>query len=259
MTRASEPAPPPSGGASTSRLVVGLQPVREALRAHGASVSEVWVVEPASPRLNALVRFAQARGVARLTRVSRAALDRRTRGARHQGVLALAPPLALKTIDALDLTTGGPVVVLDGITDPHNFGAVVRSAVALGAAAVVFGENKAAPLSPATFRASAGAIEHANLVRVASLRDAIDHLSAQGLLTLALDAAADTELPDIDLAGPCAVVVGAEDTGVSRGVRRACARRARLPMAPGLDSLNASVAAALALYEVQRQRRGGVT
>jgi 23S rRNA (guanosine2251-2'-O)-methyltransferase len=238
------------------RIVVGLQPVREAIRARGNAVRRVAVERGAGPRIEALARFAEAVGI-ETTAVSRGELDRLSGGARHQGAVALAPPLRLTPLEDLSVD-GALVVVLDGITDPQNFGAVIRSAVALGATAVVWGEHHAAPLGPATGRASAGAVEHATLVCVRSLRAAVAELGERGLSTVALEAGAATPLPAVDLKAPCAIVIGAEDTGVSRGVRRLCAVRAALPMQPVIDSLNASVAAALALYEACRQRMTGL-
>lgn len=226
--------------------------MREAIRAHGGTIRRVAVERRGGPRLEALARFAEAAGIDTMS-VSRGELDRLSGGIRHQGAVALAPPLILTPLDDLTLDDA-LVVVLDGITDPQNFGAVIRSAVALGATAIVWGEHHAAPLGPATGRASAGAVEHATLVQVRSLRSAVADLVARGLTAVALDASAETTLPAVDLRAPCAVVVGAEDTGVSRGVRSLCTARAALPMRPTIDSLNASVAAALALYEASRQR-----
>lgn len=206
-----------------------------------------------TPRLEALARFAADAG-ANVQRVPRGELDRLAGGVAHQGVVAEAPDLVLHELRTVQLER--PLwLVLDGITDPRNFGAILRSAVALGAGAVIWGEHHAAPLTPSTFRASAGAVEHATLVQVRSLRGAVEELATMGITTVALDGNADDELPDLDLSVPLALVVGAEDTGVSRGVRKLCTKRARLPMTPVLDSLNASVAASLALYEAQRQRR----
>jgi 23S rRNA (guanosine2251-2'-O)-methyltransferase len=119
---------------------------------------------------------------------------------------------------------------------------------------VVFGENQAAPLTPTTFRASAGAVEHARLCRVPSLRGAVEELVARGVTVVSLEADAEASLAEVDLRGPAAVVIGAEDKGVGRAVRRSSSARARLPMSGKLDSLNASVAAAVALYEIRRQR-----
>ena len=206
-----------------------------------------------NPRLEALARFAATSGIT-VTQVPRKEIDKLSGGVLHQGALAFAPPLQLRSLQSLPITPASLVVVLDGITDPQNFGATIRSAVALECSAVVWGEHGAAPLTPATFRASAGAVEHATLCRVRSVRAAMADLARAGLKTVALDAGASITLAAVDLRGPVAIAVGAEDTGVSRGVRRQCADHARLPIAKGIDSLNASVAAALALYECRRQR-----
>jgi 23S rRNA (guanosine2251-2'-O)-methyltransferase len=200
-----------------------------------------------------LARFASDRG-AKVERVSRSRLDKLAKGTRHQGAAATAPELVVEGIDAVEVSDGTLLVVLDGITDPHNFGATLRCAVALGATGVVWGEHHAAPLTPATFRASAGAIEHARLHQVSSLRIALEDLSGRGVTTVALDANAPEPLSAVPLVGASAIVVGAEDAGVTRGVRRACGHRARLPMSGTIDSLNASVAAGIALYEAVRQR-----
>jgi 23S rRNA (guanosine2251-2'-O)-methyltransferase len=234
------------------RVVVGIQPVREAIRVHGTRVERVLVQRPASPRLEALARWAADQGVV-LERVARSDIDKWSGGVHHQGALALAPPLGLHDLETIDLDDDALVLLLDGITDPQNFGAILRSAVALGATAVVWGEHHAAPLSAATFRASAGAVEHARLCRVPSLRGAVEGLIARGVEVVALELGA-APLDAIDLCRPVAIVVGAEDEGVGRSVRKACSARGGLRTSTQFDALNASVAAALALYEVRRQR-----
>lgn len=235
------------------RLVVGIQPVREAVRAHGSRLAEVVLEQGDHPQLAALGRFARDQG-AKVTLASRAELDRRAQGVRHQGALALAPDLELRALGDLPVDAGSLFLALDEIQDPQNFGAVVRSAVAFGASAILWPEHAAAPLSPATFRASAGAIEHAVLCRVASLPGALSELSARGVSVVGLDADAGADLAATDLSAPSALVVGSEGQGLRRGVRRACATMARLPMSGAIGSLNASVAAAIALYEARRQR-----
>ena len=120
--------------------------------------------------------------------------------------------------------------VLDGIEDPQNFGAIVRSAVALGASAVLWAEHASAPLSPATFRASAGAVEHAVLLRVASLPSALQQLAAQGIAAVGLEAHGEVEIAEVDLTAPTALVIGSEGKGLMKSVRRACTRIARLPI-----------------------------
>ncbi len=238
---------------SEARLVVGLQPVREAIRVHGPALERLWVSQRGGPRVQKLARFASDQGVV-VEAVAPAHIDKLTRGAQHQGVAALAPPLAVLDAEDLEAEPSTLLVVLDGVTDPHNFGAVVRAVVALGGTGIVFGEHHAAPLTPATFRASAGAVEHARLYRAASLRRTLATFATRGITTVALEAEAEVELSAVDLGRPVALVVGAEDKGVSRSVRRECASSARLPMAGPIASLNASVACALALYEAVRQR-----
>ena len=160
------------------RLVYGLQPVREAIRAHGNRVDWVLVQQDGGPKLDALARYAGDQGI-KVQRGPRGDLDRRAAGGRHQGALAGVPDLPLVGVETLPLHDprspgeASVLMALDGVMDPQNFGAVLRSAVALGAAAVIWPEHSSAPLSPATFRASAGAVEHATLCRVPSLPDAL--------------------------------------------------------------------------------------
>ncbi len=240
--------------AEPDRLIAGLQPVREAIRVHGSRLGRVLVDARPLPRLDALERFARDQRVAIVERRPRAELDRIAGGSSHQGVVAWAPPLALVTIEQLLDDPALAAIALDGVQDPQNFGAVIRSAVGVAGAAVVFGEHSAAPLTPATFRASAGAVEHARLCRARSLPGFLRDAAARGVCVVGLDAQADVALSDVDLSGPTVVVVGSEHTGIARGVRRACTTLARLVTTHGIDSLNASVAAAIALYELQKQR-----
>jgi 23S rRNA (guanosine2251-2'-O)-methyltransferase len=234
------------------RLICGLQPVREAIAAHGGKL-RVLLEESDAPKLAAVARFAKDRG-ADVSRVRRIELDRIARGVRHQGAVAFAPPLVLRSLEELEVAAPGLVVVLDSIEDPQNFGAVIRSAVAFGASAVIWPEHGAAPLTPTTFRASAGAIEHAQLCSVKSLPAALDTLRAKGLRIIGLDANADVAIDHEPLDGPLALVLGAEGVGLHKGVRKACDVLVRLPMHGPLGSLNVSAAAAIALYEAHRQR-----
>jgi 23S rRNA (guanosine2251-2'-O)-methyltransferase len=233
-----------------------LQPVREAIRAHGQKLERV-VVETAgrepSPQLEALARYAHDHG-ARVERLPRAELDRLARGVRHQGAIAFARELSIASLDDLPLGDGSLVVALDEVQDPQNFGAVIRSAVAMGATAVVWPEHRSAPLSAATFRASAGAVEHATLCRVTSLPVALDAMRDQGLTVVGLDMTGEMAIDRVDLARPVALVVGAEGKGLRKTVKRSCDALARLPMPGPIASLNASVAVAIALYEAVRQR-----
>lgn len=236
-----------------ARTIIGLQPVREAIRARAHEIQRVLVEAGESPTLKALARFARDQGI-EVETVPRAELDRATRGARHQGVLALASELSLVALEELSLGDDSLFVALDGLQDPQNFGAAIRSAVAFRAGAVIWPEHASAPLSPATFRASAGAIEHATLCRVPSLVSALTVFAEQGATTVGLDASAEASIDELDLKGPVVLVVGSEGKGLGRQVRKTCTKLAKLPMRGPIDSLNASVALAIALYEVVRQR-----
>jgi 23S rRNA (guanosine2251-2'-O)-methyltransferase len=236
------------------RQVFGIQPVREAIRAHGAKLTQVLVEDGDHPQLLAVARFARDHG-APVASVSRGELDRKAAGIRHQGVMALAPELRLLSLADLVVPPDALLLALDEIQDPQNFGAVVRSAVAFGAHAIVWPEHASAPLSASTFRASAGAIEHATLCRVPSLIAAIGELSSQGVRAIGLDAAGEVGRATRELTGASLLVIGSEGKGLKRSVRRACQETARLVMTGPIGSLNASVAAALTLYEATRQRR----
>jgi 23S rRNA (guanosine2251-2'-O)-methyltransferase len=236
------------------RLILGIQGAREAIAAQGSALRVlVETRREAAPQLEALARFAHDRG-AKVERVDRSLLDRLAKGERHQGVVVEAPPLRIVSLEDLVVAEGALVIALDELTDPHNFGAIVRSAVALGATGVVWPEDKSAPLSPAMARASAGAVEHARLCRVSSLPRALTELAEGGLAVIGLDASADQELSALDLSAPVCLVVGSEGKGLRHATKRACTGLAKLPMRGPIASLNASVAAAIALYEVVRQR-----
>jgi len=257
-----KPRPSPAHAAPEQavRLVLGIQPVREAIRAHGSRLERVLVERGPGDngRLDALARFASDQGVGEVTRVARRDLDRLSAGVHHQGAAAWAPELDLASAESVLASPNLLCVALDGIQDPQNFGAIVRSAVALGATAVVWPEHASAPLTPATFRASAGAIEHARLCRVPSLVRFIDDARAAGALTIGLTPDATSPLHEIDLRGPVVLVIGAEHEGIARAVRRRCNAFARLTIVGPVSSLNASVAAGIALHTalVQRMNSG---
>jgi 23S rRNA (guanosine2251-2'-O)-methyltransferase len=239
------------------RIIVGIQPVREAIRSLGPRIERLLVLHrPAapSPTLSALARFAQAQGVA-VHPADESTLRRLAREANHQGVIAIAPELELIDLETLIATRPTLLTVADRITDPHNFGAIIRSSVAFGADAVLWPEHANAPLTPATFRASAGAIEHARLCRVPSLGRALSQLRAAGLFTIALaEDPSAIALPSIDLTRPVAIVIGSEGEGIKRSLRNCCDAAGRIPTLARLPTLNASVSAGIALFEVRRQR-----
>lgn len=236
--------------ADFSRLVVGLQPVREAIRVYGAQLGEVLIDNRPLPRLEALVRYASDQNAPVIRRVRRGDLDRLAKGASHQGVACFAPALQLKSLSSVLPRDPLLILALDGIQDPQNFGAIVRSAVGIARAAILWPESSSAPLTPATFRASAGAIEHAELIRVPSLTGAIQSALEAGCDVIGLDASAPKTLRELELGSKVVLVMGSEHEGLSRGVRRACNHTAKLIHTQAIDSLNVSVAAGLALFQV---------
>jgi 23S rRNA (guanosine2251-2'-O)-methyltransferase len=250
--RALQPADAPA--LPEGRLVLGLQPVREAIRIHGSALTAVALDSRDSPRLEALQRFARDHGVSRIERWPRERLDRIGSGVSHQGAAAWAPALRLSDLEDLLADPNLIALALDKIQDPQNFGAVVRSAVGVAEAAVIWGEHAAAPLSTAMVRASAGAVEHARLCKVASLVNALAQAHESGVQVVGLDAQAPRALSEIDLKRPTVLVIGAEHSGLGGAVRRTCSELARLVPTRKIDSLNASVAAGMALYEVAIQR-----
>jgi 23S rRNA (guanosine2251-2'-O)-methyltransferase len=239
---------------NVGRLVVGLQAVREAICVHRSRVRRVAVEDRSAPKLEAVARLAHDQAVQEVVRVPRSELDRLSRGVSHQGAAAWVPPLVLLELTQVLDRPNFLVLALDEIQDPQNFGAVVRSAVGLGNTPVLWGEHSSAPLSLATFRASVGAIEHARLCRVKSLRQALADAQEQGAQVVGLDVRAASCLHEIDLTQPTVLVIGGEHQGMSGSLRKACTSLARLAGTTTIESLNASVAAGIALYEAAIQR-----
>lgn len=245
------------------RYVYGVNPVLEALRARADEVDRLFVTEGQLGTKAAAEILSRAResGV-RVERVTRERLASLADGGVHQGVVAELRGFEYAELqDILDAAeaSGRPalVVVLDGIQDPHNLGAIVRSAHALGAHGVVIGKDRAVPITGVVAKASAGAVEHCPIARVVNISRALEELKEAGLWTAAADPESKEPLWGARLDGPLAVVVGAEGAGVREGVLKHCDFRLGIPMAGQVGSLNASVSAAVLLYEVARQRGTG--
>ncbi len=233
--------------------------MRELLRA-GQPIDRLLVAERgASPVLDEIVRGAAAVGV-RAELVERAELDRLTDDLVHQGVVAVAPPLRMASVDELlarAATAAEPalLVALDGVTDPHNLGSIARTAEAVGAHGLLIPARRAAPVTPAAEKAAAGALAHLPVATVTNLARTLVQLHERGVWSLGLDGDAELLLGDSPLAAePCVLVVGAEGGGLSRLTRDRCDQLVRLPMRGHVGSLNASVAAGVALYELLRRR-----
>jgi 23S rRNA (guanosine2251-2'-O)-methyltransferase len=243
------------------RIIYGLNPVRELLRA-AAEVSELWLAEggtrgAAFAELERLARRADAK----VRTAPRAKLDRLAGTDRHQGVVAVVADFRYAELDDLLARAkegGRPplLVVLDGVEDPHNLGAIIRSAHALGAHGVVIPKDRAVGVTPAVAKASAGAVERCAVARVTNVAQCLEALKEAGVWSIALAPDGEKPLGDHDLRGPTALVLGSEGEGLRPLVRRTCDLAARIPMMGELDSLSVSASAAIALYEAARQRGG---
>jgi 23S rRNA (guanosine2251-2'-O)-methyltransferase len=233
--------------------VVGRIPVLECLRAGRRTIYALHVLRDAKG-LDGILRAAEQVPIAEH---SRNELDALSGGVVHQGVVLDTGPLPV--IDA-DVWLEDPVpedavvVILDGIVDPHNFGAIVRSASACGALAVIFSEDRSAPLSAATAKSAAGALEHIPIVRAGNLVRIIQKMKQAGYWVAALDAQGPQLLWEADLRGRTALVIGSEGKGLRRLVKQQCDLQLRIPLRGPITSLNASVSAAIALTECLRQR-----
>ena len=237
-----------------------MRAVKEALAAHAQAIAVIYVHEEgARGALRDIVNDAKNRGVT-VDLKPMDDLDALAEGDRHQGVIGLSgEDFAYASFDELldKAVAHGPsglLVALDEVTDPHNFGAIVRSAVAFGATGIITMKDRAAPVTPTVVRASAGATEHAAIARVTNLSRALDAARERGLWIVGLDAEGAATLAETDLTVPCVVVVGSEGRGLRRLVRERCDVLTKIPMSGPIASLNASVAAGITLYEVTRQR-----
>jgi 23S rRNA (guanosine2251-2'-O)-methyltransferase len=235
-------------------LIYGVNAVAEALKAR--RVSRVIHERGAGSRVDQLVARAQELRIATET-VDRRGLDSLTRGGVHQGVAAEVQPMAAYTVE--ELVQGAPaaplLVVLDGIEDPQNVGAIFRSADAAGADGVIRQARHAAPLDGATAKASAGAVNHVRIATVVNIARTIDELKSLNVWTIGLADDAPDVYDEVDYTQPTAFVFGAEGQGMRRLVRETCDRLVAIPMGGAVSSLNVSVAAGVALFEAARQRR----
>jgi 23S rRNA (guanosine2251-2'-O)-methyltransferase len=235
-------------------VVFGIHPVLEALRAR--RVAAVRVADKDSARHREILDLAQSQGIP-VHRESAERLESRARGQVHQGVVAeLVDARSYGVADLVAQAAGAPlIVVLDGIEDPHNLGAILRTADAAGAHGVVVQDRRSAARSGVTAKASAGALAHVRLAEVVNIARALEELKELGVWTVGLAGDAANTYDGLDLKGPTALVFGAEGAGLRRLVRDRCDFLARIPMAGRVGSLNVSVAAGVALFEAVRQRR----
>ena len=240
-------------------IIEGRNPVIEALRA-GRPLNKVLLASNIGQHsaIAEILHLSKAQGIP-VEYVTRDALDRMSATRTHQGVIASAAAQAYVSLEdllAVSRAKNEPPLfcLLDGVEDPQNLGAVIRTAEASGIHGVIIPSRRAAGLTAAVARASAGAVAYLPVARVANLSQTIDALKESGVWVVGLDAAGTLDYTGIDFKPPTAIVIGGEGKGLSELVRKKCDFLARIPMRGKISSLNASVAAALVMYEAVRQR-----
>jgi 23S rRNA (guanosine2251-2'-O)-methyltransferase len=237
-------------------FVYGINPVSEALRSERCRIAEVWVAKGRDlTRLKWIIDMAEAKGVP-IKQVERSKLDSLTANAPHQGVVGFIDQFNYVDLDAiLQRGEGAPLLlVLDGIEDPRNLGALIRTADACGVWGVIIPKDRAAGITPAVAKSSAGAVFHIPLVRVANIPTTLRQIKERGIWVVGAAAEAHTDLFHQDLTSPLAVVIGGEGKGLRSLIKRECDFLVSIPMKGKVNSLNASVAGSIILYEVTRQR-----
>ncbi|TPQ22190.1 23S rRNA (guanosine(2251)-2'-O)-methyltransferase RlmB [Streptomyces sporangiiformans] len=255
------PGPKGRGGRSASEMVVGRNPVVEALR-EGVPATMLYVQQfiDNDERVREALQLVGERGGIHLMEAPRPELDRMTNGLNHQGLVLQVPPYEYAHPEdlaaaAYDEGQDPLIVALDGVTDPRNLGAVVRSVTAFGGHGVVVPERRAAGMTAGAWKTSAGTAARTPVARATNLTRALEAYKKAGIAVVGLAADGEIELGDLEaLAGPVAIVVGSEGKGLSRLVGETCDFRVRIPMPGGAESLNAGVAAGVVLYEASRRR-----
>jgi len=237
----------------TSEVVYGIHAVAEAVRSR--PVEYVLVAQGQhNPRVQEIIDACRAGGVG-VRFAPRPAVDRAAGNPQHQNVVAICAPRAYDDLETLLAASERPLlVVLDGVEDPANLGAIVRTAVATGCNGIMIPERRAAGISPAVARASAGALEHAKIARVTNVVRTLVGMKERGIWVYGFEAGAGKSYLELDYSQACALVLGGEGAGLHRLVREACDELAHIPLRGPVPSLNVSVAAAVVLFEAVRQR-----
>jgi 23S rRNA (guanosine2251-2'-O)-methyltransferase len=242
--------------ASIMSILYGINPVMEALRAHAEKIERVCIERgQKNPRIQEIVDQAKQKHV-RISFEDKSWLDRKSEGSRHQGVLCYAAELSIyETEDIVaEAKSPGLIVILDGIEDPHNLGAIIRSAEGAGADGVFLPQHRSTGLTGSVVKSSAGAAAHVKIARIRNVAQSLEALKKSGFWIVGLAAEAAQPVWEIDLTVPVALVMGNEGSGLHRLVKEKCDFLASLPIRGSVGSYNVSVAAGIALYEVLRQR-----
>jgi 23S rRNA (guanosine2251-2'-O)-methyltransferase len=239
-------------------VLYGLHPVEEAIRSGGRRLEYVLLARDRSPRLDALAELCRMAGI----RVSAQTKDQLTKLARtdaHQGVVAAVRERKFLTIEDIIATRGRSggarfFLALDGVEDPHNLGALLRSADGAGVDGVLLPERRAAPISAVVAKTSAGASEHVPIAKITNITRALEQMKRANIWIIGLDERGTPDYTDFDFSADCCLVLGAEGSGLHDLVKKTCDHLLRIPMAGSVSSLNVSVAGAVVMYEALRQR-----
>ena len=243
-------------------ILYGLHPVEEAVRAGSRSFDHVCLArDRVDAKLERIAVLCRERGIP-MRLEPRDHLTVLAKTAAHQGVVALVRSKALVDLEELLAPAPGGakslLLALDGVEDPQNLGALLRTADGAGVDGVVTTERRAAPLSGVAAKAAAGAAEHVRMARVVNMTRALEQIKAAGVWVVGLDERGSMDYDQFDYTAPCALVLGREGAGLHELVKRTCDHLLRIPMAGAIASLNVSVAGAVVLFEAARQRRGAV-
>ncbi len=243
-----------------TEIIYGIHPVFEALRAGRRKFHRILLSPNAasSRRMEKLREFAATRNIP-IGNSSAPKLERAAQSEHHQGVVARVSPFPLTTLaEVLDATqvraVGRFLIILDNLTDPQNLGAIIRSALAVDVDAILLPKDRSAGPTPVVSKTSAGALEHARLVRVTNVAATMRQLRESGCWLYGLEPEAENSIYSADFTGSVALVIGGEEKGVRPLVKKNCDLLLSIPQSGPVESLNASVAAAVAMYEVYRQR-----
>jgi 23S rRNA (guanosine2251-2'-O)-methyltransferase len=236
--------------------IYGVLPVLEALRAGARRIDRIVVADGArDARLREVIEAARSAGVP-VRREARVALDRLTHNANHQGVIAVTSAAAYSDADDLlsSISSNTIFILLDGVEDPHNLGAVIRTAECGGASAVIVPERRAAHITEAVAKTSAGAVEHLPVARVTNLASYIEDLKNHNIWVVGVESSGKMAYTEFNYSGALALVFGGEGHGLHRLVRERCDAVVSIPMRGKVTSLNVSVAVGVVLFEAIRQR-----
>jgi 23S rRNA (guanosine2251-2'-O)-methyltransferase len=232
--------------------MAGVHPVREALRAH-RPLDKVLIAKGASgPRIQEIVDLCRAASIP-LRFEPREMLDRAAKGVSHQGIVAFGDVHSYVQLNDV-IEDARLLIILDGVEDPHNLGAIIRTAHAAGANAVVVPDRRSAPLTETVARAAAGALEYLPIARVTNITQALERLKQKGFWIYGLDERGARLYDEVEYTSPAAIVLGGEGKGLHQGVQKHCDVLVRIPMAGAVSSLNVSVAAGIVLFEWRRRK-----